>query len=122
MMHRTTSLGLNERVERVLAYALFWVSGLFFFFLEKNRQVRWHALQSLITFGALSLVIYGVGMVRAMLNLIPLLRLITNFGLGLFIDMLWWAWALLWIWLMIMAWLKPDYRLPFVGEWVRHIV
>ncbi|GHO52857.1 hypothetical protein KSD_33270 [Ktedonobacter sp. SOSP1-85] len=122
MMHRATSLGLNERVERVLAYALFWVSGLFFFFLEKNRRVRWHALQSLITFGALSLVIYGVGMLRAMLNLIPLLRLITNFGLGLFIDMLWWAWALLWIWLMIMAWVKPDYRLPFVGEWVRHIV
>jgi uncharacterized membrane protein len=122
MMHRTTSLGLSERVERVLAYVFCWISGLFFFFLEKNRNVRWHALQSLIVFGGLSLIIYGVSMMRTMLSFIPLLGSITNVGLALLVDILWWVWLFLWVWLLIMAWLKPDYRLPFISSWVRHII
>ena len=35
MMDRMTSLGLNERLERVLAYAFGWLSGIILFFLEK---------------------------------------------------------------------------------------
>lgn len=35
MMHRMTTLGLNERQERVLAYMFGWVSGLLLFLLEK---------------------------------------------------------------------------------------
>lgn len=121
MMYRTT-LGLDERLERVLAYLFLWVSGVFLFFVEKNRTVRWHAAQSMITFGTLSLLIFGASILRGILGVIPLLSILTNFGLGLLINILWWATALLWIWLMAMAWVKPDYRLPFVSEWVRHFV
>src|SRR6266568_3711476 len=53
MMHRMTTLGLDERLERVLAYLFFWVSGILLFWFEKNRNVRWHAAQSMITFGTL---------------------------------------------------------------------
>ena len=43
-----TSLGMNERLERVLAYPLGWVTGLILFVLErKNRNVQWHAKQSM---------------------------------------------------------------------------
>src|SRR5947207_2998492 len=48
MMRRVTTLGLGERLERVLAYAFFWVSGIVLLLFEKNRNVRWHALQSII--------------------------------------------------------------------------
>jgi len=122
MMHRVTTLGLDERLERVLAYALGWVSGLILFLLEKNRNVRWHAAQSMITFGTLSLVWFGVTMLKGMLAWIPILSLLTNFGLGLLLDVLWWLTIFLWIWLMAMAWLRPNYRLPFVGQWVSYFV
>jgi uncharacterized membrane protein len=51
MMHKMTTLGLGERLESVLAYSLLWVSGLVFLVFEKNQTVRWHAMQSVLTFG-----------------------------------------------------------------------
>jgi uncharacterized membrane protein len=122
MMHRMTTLGLDERVERVLAYAFLWVSGLVLFAFEKNRNVRWHAAQSIVTFGSLSLLTFAVTMLKSMLSLIPILGLLTSFGLGLLISILWWTTLLLWVWLMAMAWFRPNYRLPFVSKWVSFLV
>jgi len=55
-----------------------------------------------------------------------LLGVLTNFGLGLLLSVLWWATIILWAWLLIMAGLQSedgqDYRLPFVSEWVRRLV
>ena len=118
-MHRITTLGLDERIERVLAYSLFWVSGLVLLLVEKNQNVRRHALQSLITFGTLSLLIFGVTILNVMLSWIPLLGILTSFGLGLLLRILWWTWFLLWIWLMAMAWSRPNYRLPLVRNWIQ---
>jgi uncharacterized membrane protein len=120
-MHRMTTLGLNERLERVLAYSLFWVSGLVLLLVEKNQNVRRHALQSLITFGTLSLLIVGVTMLNGMLRWIPLLGTLTSFGLGLLLSILWWTLVILWIWLMAMAWLRPNYRLPLVSDWIQKV-
>jgi len=117
-----TTLGLNERQERVLAYALGWVSGLLLFLLEKNRNVRWHAVQSMVVFGPLFLLIIAVNMLKWMLSGIWLLNLLTNFGLGLLSSVLLWVSILLWIWLIVMAWLHPNYRLPFVSKWIRYFV
>jgi uncharacterized membrane protein len=122
MMRRMTTLGLGERLERVLAYAFFWVSGLLLFLFEKNRNVRWHAVQSMITFGLLSLLMFGVSILKGLLSWIPILGLLTSFGLGLLLNILWWTWLILWVWLMVMAWLRPDYRLPFISQWVRYFV
>ena len=116
MMHRkATTLGLEERTERVLAYMFFWISGVFFLFFEKNRNVRWHALQSTIVFGALWLCMFAVSMVNFVLSHIPILGLITSFGLDLLFNILLWITILLWLWLMLMAVLRPNYRLPFFG-------
>ena len=121
MMHRMTTLGIDEHLERVLAYSLFWVSGLVLFFVEKNQNVRWHAMQSMITFGTFSLLFFGVSMLNSMLSWIPILGLLISFGLGLLLNILGWLWAILWIWLLIMAWVNPTYQLPFVSKWVRAI-
>ena len=122
MMHRMTTLGLDERLERVLAYLLFWVSGLLLFLFEKNRNVRWHAAQSLVTFGTLSLLMFVVTMLRGMLAWVPFLSTLTNFGLDLLLNIMWWTWIILWVWLMAMAWTRPDYRLPFISQWVQRII
>jgi len=121
-MKSMTTLGLDERVERVLAYALGWVSGLIFFIFERNRSVRWHAMQSMITFGILSLLMFVVALLKGFLHTIPLLNLLTDAGLGLLLNIFWWLTIGLWLWLMIMAWFRPDYRLPIVGDFVRYWV
>lgn len=119
-MYRVTSLGLNIRLERMLAYALLWVSGAFLFFIEKNRSVRFHAVQAMITFAPLSVLFFVAGMMKQMLSYIPLLNIVTNFGLGLLQNILGWVMVLLWVWLMFMAGIQSekgtDYHLPFVGD------
>jgi len=122
MMDRMTSLGLNERLERVLAYAFGWLSGIILFFLEKNRNVRWHAVQSMVTFGTLSILILAISLLRSFLAFIPILGWLTSAGLGLLISVLWWVTIILWVWLMIMAFIREDYRLPFVSDFVPYWV
>jgi len=90
MMNRMTTLGLDERLERVLAYAFGWVSGLILFFLEKNRNVRWHAAQSIVTFGTLSILMVIVGLLKSFLAWIPILGWLTSAGLNLLLSALWW--------------------------------
>jgi uncharacterized membrane protein len=126
MMYRMTSLGLNIRLERMLAYALGWLSGLVLFFVERNRSVRWHAAQSMVTFGTLSVVLFVVQLLKLLLHTIPLLNIVTDAGLGLLLNIIWWATIILWIWLIAMAGIQApngqDYRLPFVSNWVSRLV
>ena len=122
MMDRMTTLGLNERLERVLAYTFGWLSGIILFFMEKNRNVRWHAVQSMVTFGTLSILMLAISMLRGFLSFIPILGWLTSAGLGLLLSVLWWVTIILWFWLMIMAFVQEDYRLPFVGNFVRYWV
>ena len=121
-MDRMTSLGFDERLERVLAYAFGWLSGIILFFLEKNRNVRWHAAQSMVTFGLLSILMLAISLLRGFLAFIPLLGWLTSAGLGLLLSVLWWVTIILWVWLMIMAFVREDYRLPFVSDFVRYWV
>lgn len=54
----TTSLKPN--VAGLLCYLGFWVTGIIFLFIEKkDRLVRFHAMQSLVTFGILN-IIWGI--------------------------------------------------------------
>jgi uncharacterized membrane protein len=121
-MNRMTSLGLNIRLERVLAYAFGWVSGIIFFFCEKNRNVRWHAAQSMVTFGSLSILMLAVSMLRNFLAWIPIIGWITTAGLTLLLTILGWVFGILWVWLIIMAIVREDYQLPIVGDWIRYWV
>jgi|SRR5690348_11041388 uncharacterized membrane protein len=119
MIHRATTLGLSERFERILAYMFFCFSGVMLFIFEKNRTVRWHAIQSMLTFGTLFILMFAVGVLKGVLGIIPLLSFMTNFGLGLLLSMLQVVTIMLWLWLMFMAAVRPNYRLPFIGKWVR---
>ena len=119
MIQRATTLGLSERVERVLAYMFFCFSGIVLFIFEKNRNVRWHAVQSMLTFGTLFVLMFVVKTLKDILGIIPLLHFLTDFGLGLFFSILEVLTISLWLWLMVMAMIRSDYRLPFIGKWVR---
>jgi len=130
MMNQMTTLGMSPRLERVLTYSLGWITGIIFFFLEKNRSVRWHAAQSMITFGLLSILIFGVTLLKGLLGAIvgwvpllgSLLGWLTGTALGLVVTGLWWVTIILWVWLMVMAFVREDYSLPVIGGWVRNLV
>lgn len=50
-----STTNLKPDVARLLCYAGFWVTGIIFLLIErKNRLIRFHAMQSLVTFGILS--------------------------------------------------------------------
>jgi uncharacterized membrane protein len=100
----------------------FCFSGVLLFAFEKNRNVRWHAVQSMLTFGTLFVVMFVVNTLKDILGIIPLLGILTSFGLGLLFHILEILTISLWVWLMFMALVRPDYRLPFIGKWVRIFV
>jgi uncharacterized membrane protein len=104
-----TETGLEPKVAGLLCYVLGWVSGLVFLFLEKkDKFVRFHAIQSIIVFGALSV----VGFVLGMLTLVPfvwILFLILSYIIGAFA-------LVLWIVLMIKAYQGEKFKLPISGD------
>lgn len=49
-----TALGIDENIEGLLCYVLGFLTGILFLVLEKdNKFVRFHAMQSIVTFLAL---------------------------------------------------------------------
>lgn len=54
--------GLAENVAGTLCYSLGWLTGLIFFFMDKRPFVRWHAAQSIVTFGGIHIIYMILGM------------------------------------------------------------
>lgn len=98
-----SSTGLPEHIAGLLCYILGWVSGLVLYLIEKESDfVRFHATQSIIVFGALTLASIALGVVPFIGGLLaPLLSLL--------------AFAL-WIVLMIRAFQHTRYKLPWAGD------
>ena len=56
-MKEKSTFGLDKNVACMMTYVLGWVSGLVFFLMEKkDKEVRFHALQSIIAFGAITVI------------------------------------------------------------------
>src|SRR5579859_803193 len=133
MSSRTTTFGIDERIERTLLYPisalaglfwpLGWVVGLIVVLFEKNHNVRMHALQSSMIFGVLSILLALVGFLHGLLGGFPLLGgLLIGPVLGFIGLLLFWLIVLLAVWLTIMVWFFRDYRLPFVGRKIENLL
>ena len=99
----TSSTGLPEHIAGLLCYLLGWVSGLIFYLIERESDfVKYHATQSILVFGALTLtgiVLGGVPFIGMLIA--PLLSILT---------------LALWIILMIRAFQHVRYKLPWFGD------
>lgn len=98
----------------MLCYAAWWVTGLLFLFLERNhRGVRFHAAQSLVVFGGLSLLMACIGAASAMsLFMAPgFFPIIIRLN-----SMIWLAAVILWAVLMIQAVRGETVRVPLVAD------
>ncbi|NJE10289.1 DUF4870 domain-containing protein [Thermococcus sp. MAR1] len=106
---KKTSLGMEENVEGLLAYVLGWLTGIIFLLLEKESDfVRFHAMQSTITF-------LGLTILQIVLGFIPIIGTLLG-------ALLWVLGLVLWIVGMLKAYQGERYKFPIVGnlaeEWV----
>ena len=98
-----TSLGWSERAERVLAYVIPVVSGLFFLAVEKNRSVRRHAWQSIMIFVPILIVWFILSFLHGLLGPIPILGFLLGGLFGLVAALVQWIGIALWVLLMLVA-------------------
>jgi uncharacterized membrane protein len=105
-----TSMGMQPNVEAGLSYVFGWITGLIFFLVEKqNRFVRFHAMQSILFFG-------GITVIDIVLNIIG------NFGfLGVLTFLLSSVVGLIgfvgWIVLLINGFQGKYFKLPVIGDY-----
>ncbi len=94
-----TSTGLEENVAGLLCYLAWWITGLVFVLIEQeNKFVRFHAFQSIIVFGVVSIA-------QIILFWVPVLNMI-----------IWLIGVAFWIALMILAYQGKKIKLPVAGD------
>jgi uncharacterized membrane protein len=122
-MAEKTSMNLDENLAGALCYVLAWITGIIFYFIEKeNKFVKFHAMQSILTFLPLTILGSILGWIGA-----PK----WNYGggyynLGSFDPgipaLIWASWVIyaitviLWLVLMIKAYQGEKFKLPIVGD------
>ncbi len=104
-----TSTGLTENVAGLLCYVLGWISGLVFLLIEpENKFVRFHAIQSIVTFGSITVVSIGLSII----GLIPYLGVVFDIANWIICALAF----VLWIVLMVKAVQGTKYKLPWAGD------
>ena len=93
--------GLAENVAGLLCYVLGWVTGLIFILIDKRPFVRFHAAQSIVVFGGLTVIRIALLMLSGWFW--PLALLISLAGL------------VLWILLMVKAYQHELFRVPIAA-------
>lgn len=101
MVNKAT-FGLDENVASAACYVLTWLTGIIFLLMEKdNKTVRFHAMQSILTFLPLTIICVIIGM-------IPFIGIISL--------LIWLVMVILWLVLIIKTFQGEKFMVPVVGE------
>ena len=107
--------GLSENVAALLSYVLGWLTGLIFLLIDKRPFVRFHAAQSLVTFGGLHIIrivlgaVFGFGWWAY--------GGWVNFGIGaLLVAVVGLVSLVLWIVCMVKAYQGQRFKVPIAGD------
>jgi uncharacterized membrane protein len=102
---------MAENVAGALCYVLGWITGLIFFLIDKRPYVRFHAAQSIVVFGIVSIVgiflgrLYGFNTFDGGMG-----GMSTGHKLWHLLELV------LWILLIIKAYQGERFRLPFAAD------
>ncbi|MBW7475647.1 hypothetical protein K0T92_12915 [Paenibacillus oenotherae] len=98
-----SSTGMDPKIVGLLCYLGAFITGIIFLVVEKNsRFVKFHAMQSIIVFGALF--VFSI-----VINIIPIIGTL----IGLLITPIGFV---LWIVLMLLAYQGRWFKLPVIGD------
>ncbi len=99
-----SSTGLSANVAGLLCYVVVWITGIVFLILEKKSTfVKFHAYQSIMTFGVLTVA-------QLVLGWIPYIGWVLNILIGILMF-------ILWIILIIQAGTGKMWKVPWAGDW-----
>jgi uncharacterized membrane protein len=101
---KKSSTGLDENIAGLLCYVLGWITGLIFFLVEKESKfVKFHAMQSIVVSGALTLISIAVSIFTPSLRIV-MSPLVSIFSIVILIIMI------------IKAYNGEMYKLPIAGD------
>jgi len=104
-----TSTGLSPNIAGLLCYVAGWISGIIFLVLEqRNKFVRFHAAQSIVAFGTIT--VAGI-----VLGLIPVVGVAFSSIIGI-------IGFIVWIIMIVKASSGEWYKLPWAGDVAEKIV
>jgi uncharacterized membrane protein len=112
------TFGLDENVASAACYVLTWVTGIIFFVMEKdNKTVRFHAMQSILTFLPLMILVWIISAVIGIMMFgAGVYGAIGIWGIfSLLIMLIWIIMLLLWLFLMYKAYQGEKFLVPIVG-------
>jgi len=118
--------GLSENAAACLSYVLGWLTGIIFFLIDKRPYVRFHAAQSIVTFGGLHILrivlamTFGVGWAFGGFG-VGYGRW-GGFGIGIaLIALIGLVTLILWIACMVKAMQGERFMVPISGDIARNL-
>jgi uncharacterized membrane protein len=110
---------MAEKLAGLLCYALGWITGLIFYFIDKRPYVRFHATQSIVVFGGLHLLMFVWGV---FFGISLLAGGWAGFSFGYAVhSLIGLAGFVLWILLMIKAYQGERFRVPLAADIVEKL-
>jgi len=107
--------GMEENVAALLSYLFGWVTGIIFFVIDKRPFVKFHAAQSMVLCGGLTVLWMVFGVFARMAGFFLL------GAVGLLIDVVGLAAFLLCVLCMVKAYQHERFKLPIVGDIAENI-
>src|SRR5579859_5174123 len=107
MAKNNNGTGLGKNTAAALSYVLGPITGVLFLVLEKDKFVRFHAMQSIV-----------FSIVGFVLNMVLGFTIV----LALVLPILWIAEFILWLVLIYKAWQGEEYELPVIGKFSRQFL
>ena len=109
MTSKPTSIGTEEHIAVAISYALGWLTGLIVLLIEKeNETVRYHAAQSIIVFGSITILNIILPMILFVFA-IPLMGLINLVA------------VILWIVFIVKALTQNPLKLDFLASYAEQL-
>jgi uncharacterized membrane protein len=103
--------GIQENVAGLLCYVLGWVTGIIFLLIDKRPWVKFHAAQSIVVFGGLTIIRIGLSVLRGVVGGFMGWGMISLIGLAISLVGL-----VLWIVLMVKAYQHATFRVPIAAD------
>ncbi|MFD6105239.1 DUF4870 domain-containing protein [Nocardia salmonicida] len=81
---------MDKKTSAILSYALGWLTGIIFLFVGKNDpDVKFHAAQSIIFFGAVSVLNIVLSIVGSLLGVLGIIFSLAGLVLAVFAVVVW---------------------------------
>jgi uncharacterized membrane protein len=108
--------GMAENVAALLCYVLGWVTGIIFLLIDKRPAVKFHAAQSIVVFGGLTLIHFAIGFMLGAGAMMGAAGALGAFGLAAMLSgVISLVGLILWILLMVKAYQGQKFEVPIAA-------